>query len=79
MCGLGTNCCCLFLSRCTPDIYDRTRAAPASSLSRPGVRCSGTELDDVHIGEGLHEDNLLDGQDVVVVTRKGDKIKGQRP
>jgi hypothetical protein len=43
------------------------------------VRCSGTELDDVHIGEGLHEDNLLDGLDVVVVTRKGDKIKGQRP
>jgi hypothetical protein len=33
----------------------------------------------VHIGEGLHEDNLLDGLDVMVVTRKGDKIKGQRP
>ncbi len=45
----------------------------------PLTRCSGTELDDVHIGEGLHEDNLLDGQDVVVVTRKGDKIKGQMP
>ena len=37
------------------------------------------ELDDEHIGEGLHEDNLLDGRDVVVLTRKGDKIKGQRP
>ena len=31
------------------------------------------------MGEGLHEDNLLHGRDVVVVTRKGDKIKGQRP
>jgi hypothetical protein len=39
---------------------------------------SGAALDDVHIGEGSHRDNLLHGQGVVVVTRKGDKIKGER-
>jgi hypothetical protein len=44
--------------------------------SRPSF--SGAALDDVHIGEGAHHGNLLHGQDVVVVTRKGDKIKGER-
>jgi hypothetical protein len=39
---------------------------------------SGAALDDVHVGEGTHEDSLLHGDDVVVVTRKGDKIKGPR-
>ena len=69
----------LFVPQQVHTLYPWPHARCTRILSRPGARCSGTELDAVHIGEGLHEDNLLDGQDVVVVTRKGDKIKGHMP
>ena len=39
--------------------------------------CSGVALDDVHVGEGCHVDNVLHGDNVVVLTRRGDKIKGR--
>jgi hypothetical protein len=52
--------------------------SPNLEIILPRPPCSGAALDDVHIGDGAHHGNLLHGQDVVVVTRKGDKIKGER-
>lgn len=52
--------------------------SPNFEIMRSRPPFSGAALDDVHIGEGAHHGNLLHGQDVVVVTRKGDKIKGER-
>jgi hypothetical protein len=74
VCGLGSNCCCLSFCRHAPQFNILKRQLPP--LTPSGSRSSDL-LDEVHIGEGPHENNVLHGHDVVVVTRRGDKIKGR--
>ena len=76
VCGLGSNCCCLSLCRHAPQFNILFFWRQMPPLTSSGTRSSDF-LDEVHIGEGWHENNVLHGRDVVVVTRRGDKIKGR--
>jgi hypothetical protein len=73
VCGLGSSCCCLALCRCSL----QPKCGTLQNFLTSCGPCSSASLDQVHVADGMHEANMLHGSNVTVVTRRGDKIKGQ--